>query len=202
MCNAAIPTADEITRLQTEAVQRWHLGPIDQPYESFLGLVCKQHECNFRLWHEEDQARSRSASDREIANVKRAIDKLNQERNDRIEQLDDAIAVLLDQGRVVTAAHAKLNSETLGSVIDRLSIMSLRIYHYREQLDRLDADSKHKPSVSQRLVLCQQQMADLSGSLQALIDDIFSGQKRHKTYRQMKMYNDPALNPLIDGESR
>ena len=82
-------------------------------------------------------------------------------------------------------------------MIDRLSIMSLRIYHYHEQRQRSDADLKHHEQVTQRLELCEQQHSDLSLALQQLIDDLFSGVKQHKTYRQLKMYNDPALNPSI-----
>tara|TARA_R110002049_G_scaffold2750_2_gene21654 strand:- start:512054 stop:512728 length:675 start_codon:yes stop_codon:yes gene_type:complete len=224
MCNAALPTVEQITRLQTEAVRRWHEEPIDAPEPmpsclggparldgpadqargslpepSFLSLVRQQHACNFRLWHEEDKARSRTASDRQIADVKRTIDQLNQQRNDCIERLDDAIASVLRQAGIVPVANAPLNTETPGSAIDRLSIMSIRIYHYREQLDRVDTPPAVQQSVTQRLSTCEQQFAELSDSLQQLLNDICSGIKRHKTYHQMKMYNDPALNPMIDG---
>ena len=79
----------------------------------------------------------------------------------------------------------------------RLSIMSLRLYHYQEQLDREDTDEAHKQKVSDRIALCQQQHTDLSNSLQQLLNDQFAGRKQHKTYRQMKMYNDEALNPVL-----
>ena len=75
--------------------------------------------------------------------------------------------------------------------------MSLRLYHYREQRDREDSDAQHRQLVADRIALCQQQHEDLSRSLQQLLDDIFAGRKQHKTYRQMKMYNDPSLNPQI-----
>lgn len=195
-----ILTSDEITRLQTNAVARWHTQPINNTFDGLRSIICQQHEYNFRLWHEEDKARSRSASDQEIAEVKRAIDILNQRRNDAIERIDDAILEQLTQAGIAPRENAKLNTETPGSVIDRLSIMSLRIYHYREQLDRGDVADDHRHMVTGRLELCEQQLADLSHGLQELIEDIFSGRKRHKTYRQMKMYNDPSLNPLL-GES-
>jgi hypothetical protein len=91
----------------------------------------------------------------------------------------------------------KLNTETPGSAIDRLSIMSLRIYHLKEQLDRADIDQAHIDKVSHRLAVCGLQFADLSNSLAELLADIYAGSKRHKTYRQMKMYNDPSLNPYL-----
>lgn len=189
--------ADEIVALHLETVQRWHDRQTDNPYRGFLAIVCHQHEQNFCLWHQEDIARSPTATDREIAQVKRTIDKLNQARNDAIEQIDDVVTDLLREEGIGESPDAPLNSETLGSIIDRLSILSLRLYHYREQAARSDTGEGHRKKVQQRIALCEQQHLDLTQSLQELIDDLFSGRKRHKTYRQMKMYNDPTLNPAI-----
>lgn len=191
------PRVDELTQLQIDCVRRWHQEPIDQPYDALAGLVCHQHEFNYRLWHEEDKARSPSATDQEIADVKRAIDQLNQQRNDMIERVDDALSEMLCEAGVVPAETAPVNTETPGSALDRLSIMSLRIYHYREQLDRDDADPQHHAKVADRIALCETQHRDLTQSLQELLDDLFAGRKQHRTYRQMKMYNDPTLNPAI-----
>ncbi|TWU47601.1 hypothetical protein Poly51_54010 [Rubripirellula tenax] len=192
----AFPNVRELTQLQIDAVDRWHREPIDNPFDGIQSLVCQQHEFNYRLWHEEDKARSPSASDTEIATVKRAIDKLNQARNDMIEKIDDALTEALCKAGVPEST-GPINTETAGSAIDRLSIMSLRLYHYREQADRADADDTHRGKVQQRIDLCAQQHADLSHSLQQLLDDIVAGRKQHRTYRQMKMYNDPTLNPAI-----
>ncbi len=202
-CPAAeFPSVAELTQLQIETVARWHHEPIRNPYQGIKQLVCAQHEFNFRLWHEEDTARSPTANDQEIANVKRAIDKLNQARNDMIEKVDDAITELLCQAGVMPAADSTINTETAGNAIDRLSIMALRLYHYREQFERDDIDAEQREKVNARILLCEQQHADLSHSLQQLLDDLFAGRKRHKTYRQMKMYNDPSLNPAIYGSDR
>lgn len=192
-----LPPVSNITQLQVDTVERWHQQEIENPYDGFLALVCRQHEFNYRLWHEEDVARSPTVDDAGIATVKRAIDKLNQQRNDMIEKLDDAITERLSELRIEADADAPINTETAGSAIDRLSIMSLRLYHYREQLDRADADAEHRQKVSARIDLCVQQHQDLSLSLQELLDEIFAGRKQHRTYRQMKMYNDPSLNPEI-----
>lgn len=159
--------------------------------------MCRQHEFNFRLWHEEDLARNPKATDERIAAVKRAIDRLNQQRNDAIEQLDDAIAERLAKSSVEPKSAAPINTETPGSAIDRLSIMALRLYHYDEQYSRVDVDAAHRKKVAARTQTCRSQHTDLAGSLQTLIDDLFAGRKQHKTYRQMKMYNDPSLNPAI-----
>ncbi|MDA7865007.1 DUF4254 domain-containing protein [bacterium] len=193
----SFPSASDLTQLQIVTVVRWHQQPIDNHYDGINKLICEQHECNYRLWHKEDIARSPKATAKEIANVKREIDKLNQTRNDMIEKIDDSIAGLLTETGVQRDKDAKINTETVGSAIDRLSIMALRLYHYREQLQRHNADPKHLDEVSHRVALCEQQHGDLTLSLQQLLDDLFFGRKQHRTYRQLKMYNDPTLNPAI-----
>jgi len=178
-------------------VVRWHAQAVDNPFDGMLQLVCQQHGFNFLLWHEEDIARSPDVGDARIAAAKRSIDRYNQQRNDAIERLDDAITEMLTQQKVSADPSARLNTETIGSVIDRLSVLSLRIYHMREQTERADATSDHLAIVKNKLSLCLEQRSDLAQSLRELIDDIFAGRKRHKTYRQMKMYNDPTLNPYL-----
>ena len=187
----------DIVKLQVETVARWHDEPIDNPYTGLEKAVCTQHQFNFQLWNQEDIARSRNVTDEKIAEVKRAIDGFNQNRNDWIEKVDDFISELVDSSDVVVSDDARLNTETPGSVFDRLSIMSLRIYHMIEQLDRDDVEQTHFDSVNQKIALCRLQQDELSSSLQELLDDIFAGRKRHRTYRQMKMYNDPMLNPYL-----
>lgn len=188
---------DTIVKLQQHTVALWHAEPIKNTYSGFLELVCQQHEFNYRLWHEEDVARATDVSDAQIAQVKRNIDRFNQQRNDWIEKLDDAITAMLDDAQVSPGSDAPINTETPGSAIDRLSIMSLRLYHYREQLERTDVDQAHRQRVEQRIAICQQQQTDLSFSLKTLLQDLFAARKRHKTYRQFKMYNDPTLNPSL-----
>lgn len=188
---------EEITELHRSCVARWHAQPLDQPHAGLLGTICQQHGFNFLLWHEEDKARCPEATDGEIAAVKRAIDKLNQQRNDWIERIDDAITDELATRCILPPADAPQNTETLGSTIDRLSILSLRNYHLSEQLDRADASPAHRDSVSGKLAIAEVQLADLSRAAQQLADDLFTGRKRHRTYRQLKMYNDPALNPYL-----
>ncbi|MEN6452588.1 MAG: DUF4254 domain-containing protein [Thermoguttaceae bacterium] len=188
---AAIPDLHETT------VARWHEREIDNPYEGFLRLVCDQHQQNFRLWHQEDIARSPTVSDAEMAGVKRAIDKLNQHRNDLIERLDDFLLAELAAARIEPQADARLNTETPGSAIDRLSILALRLYHMAEQAARSNATAEHVAKANARLMILREQRRDLSNSLAELLTDIFAGRKRLKVYRQFKMYNDPTMNPYL-----
>ena len=187
----------DILKLHREMVVRWHRQDVDNPYDDLLGVVCQQFSYNFRLWHEEDIARSPDASDARIAQVKRNIDGLNQQRNDWIEKIDDRLTEMLAANNVALLPEAKLNSETSGSVMDRLSILALRIYHMEEQVQRSDATTEHVEACQGKLAICLLQLDDLSTSLRELLDDIFAGRKHHKTYRQLKMYNDPSLNPYL-----
>jgi hypothetical protein len=186
-----------VCRLHEQTVVQWHRREISNPYHGFSRIVCSQHEKNFRLWHREDIARSPEVSNTELAEVKRAIDKLNQQRNDLIEQLDDAVIERLAAEGVVPWQGARLNTETPGSVIDRLSILSLRIHHMREQVQRTDASAEHVAKARDRLEILDQQRRDLADSLGELLNDLFAGRKRLKIYRQFKMYNDPTMNPYL-----
>ena len=184
-----------ITEMQHATTALWHDEEITNTYEGIVALACQQHEFNFRLWHEEDVARSPDVSDQRIAEVKRAIDKLNQQRNDWIEKIDDQIGALLaEKGDKV---DAPINTETPGSAIDRLSIMAIRLYHLDEQTRRTNVTAEHVASVQRKIAVCMMQHAHLSQSLNELLGDLFAGRKRHMTYRQFKMYNDPTLNPYL-----
>lgn len=187
----------QVTGMQHETVERWHHEPIDNPYDGFLAVACQQHAFNYQLWHEEDIARSPDVGDQRIAQVKRAIDKFNQQRNDWIEKMDDWIAAALQSEGIHAPTDAPQNTETPGSAFDRLSILALRLYHLDEQTRRADATPEHIESVRRKLAICRTQHDDLSSSLAQLLEDIFAGRKRHKLYRQFKMYNDPTLNPYL-----
>jgi len=187
----------QITALQASTTKLWHYQGIDNTQSGLLRLICEEHQFNFLLWHEEDVARSPDVSDERIAAVKRAIDGLNQKRNDAIERIDDCLKQQLDARGIRAAEGAKLNTETPGQAIDRLSILALRIYHMLEQLERDDVDAEHLARVQSKLDVVHTQHDDLSASLQDLLSDIFVGRKRLKLYRQFKMYNDPTLNPYL-----
>ena len=187
----------QIITLQRDTVERWHHCELDNSYDGLLWVICRQLQYNFLLWHEEDIARSGDVGDFRVAEVKRAIDGYNQHRNDWIERIDESLIQELVAHEVRPQTDARLNTETPGSAIDRLSIMSLRIYHLKEQLSRPNVDQEHCDKVRERISRCELQTKDLSESLAELLEDIFSGRKLLKVYRQMKMYNDPTLNPYL-----
>ena len=172
--------------------------------------VQANHRFNSLLWAEEDLARRTTVADAAIAANKRAIDGYNQARNDATERVDELLLVALGQVDPASAhtdapvslapGGARLNSETAGSIIDRLSIMALKIHAMRAQTLRLDADLTHRAASCARLERLQQQRGDLAACLAALLDDAAAGRAFFKVYRQFKMYNDPRFNPVLVAE--
>lgn len=155
------------------------------------------HFFNTKLWNEEDLARRQKVSDTEIAINKRAIDKFNQARNDSIERIDDFILQAIPK---LCEMRGKQNSETLGGMIDRLSILSLKIFHMSIQTKRTDATQVHKDNCSGKLKILLNQRNDLLVCFDELYYDCVNGLKHFKQYKQFKMYNDPNLNPQMYSE--
>ncbi len=185
-----------LTRIHDEATRSWHaeeafssLPPAASLLES---LAMQQHRANFDLWHQEDAARNPEATDAAIAGVKHAIDRLNQQRNDLVEQIDCALLC-----EAIQAEEAPLHSETPGLIVDRLSILALKIYHTAEEAHRTSASAQHRARNCDRLSVLLEQRQDLAACLQALWAQVLAGERRFKLYRQMKMYNDPELNPVL-----
>lgn len=190
--------ATEIVCLQDERTRLWHDAPpnFEREPQTFRDALEQQHYANFQLWHEEDKARIPDAPDAEIAAVKRTIDKINQRRNDLMEQSDlRALAELAKS--CLPNAHAPLHTESIGLILDRLSILSLKIYHTRIEVERKDAPHGHAERNRERLKTLLEQRHDLASALDALWGEILSGRRRFKVYRQLKMYNEASLNPLI-----
>jgi len=197
--------ASSITLLQDHTTSAWHDFHPPEPAadpSDISSLIRAQPRANFDLWHEEDKARDPSATDAQIAAVKRAIDKFNQQRNDLIEKLDDYVLETLTRLKIAAPPDAPWNSETPGSIIDKLSILSLKVFHMREQTERLDAAAEHIQKCRARLATLTRQHDDLTLALQALFNDLFAGAKQMKLYRQFKMYNDPDSNPKIYGAQK
>ncbi|WOE75038.1 DUF4254 domain-containing protein [Alterisphingorhabdus coralli] len=199
-----IPASAAVTAFH-DACLRLPDWPIENNAPALEGVgsqwIAKNHFCNSSLWAEEDLARRKKAPDYEIVANKRAIDRFNQARNDAIERIDEAILDALAQQCGAFDAGARLNSETAGSMIDRLSILSLKIRSMRQQTAREDKDDTFRSTMARRLVQLQQQRDDLAHCFDTLIADCIAGRARYKIYRQHKMYNDPSLNPAMLAEN-
>jgi hypothetical protein len=208
-----LPVADEITALHDRLLAEpgWPGGSETHAPGGGLWLwIEANHRNNSLLWAEEDLARRTRVADAEIAANKRAIDGYNQARNDATERVDELLLLALglvepesartDAPRSTVAPGARLNSETAGSMIDRLSILALKIAAMRAQTERRDVDAAHVSASLVKLERLRQQRADLAGCLDALLADARAGRAYFKVYRQFKMYNDPRFNPALVAE--
>ncbi len=177
----------------------WHNG-IPADYSGRVSpafLAGKIHYFNFQLWHEEDKARMRDVSEKVIASVKRNIDRFNQSRNDSIEEFDSFSLRYLPHAK--SRAGARQNSETLGSMVDRISVLTLKIYHMDLETKRLQAGEEHIGRSRTKLETLRTQRSDLVQCFNDLTQDMRQGRRFFKIYRQHKMYNDPSLNPMLYG---
>ena len=183
-------------------INDYHLhNNIDQPIQNPYNLNTLEHLLYLKCWidtaqwHMEDVVRNPEIDPVEGLQWKRRIDKSNQERTDVVEFIDSYF--LEEFKNVVPKTDAKINSESPAWVIDRLSILALKVFHMKEETLRTDVLAEHIEACSLKLNTLLTQQTDLSLSLEELIDDIKSGEKYMKVYKQMKMYNDPNLNPVL-----
>jgi Protein of unknown function (DUF4254) len=204
-----LPRAGEIVAAQDRWLA-WPGWPALQPPVTAEGLwawIQANHRNNSLLWAEEDLARRTTVPDAEIAANKRAIDRYNQARNDATERVDELLLLalgLVDEASARSASPvsrvppgARLNSETAGSMIDRLSIMALKSKAMLEQTRRRDVDQAHVDASQAKWARLQEQRSDLGACLDALLAETAAGNAFFKVYRQFKMYNDPQLNPQL-----
>jgi len=152
---------------------------------------------NFTLSGFEDQARRRDLPDKDIANLKRKIDKENQRRNNLIDHLDMLLLQDIEKNVKSIDSLALLNSETPASIFDRLTILALRSYHLQKETNRKDADNVHIEKCSSMCKQVEERSRDLLKCLKDLLEDYYSGKKNLKSYKQHKLYNDPKLNPAL-----
>lgn len=174
--------------------------PIQNPYEikSIEYYLYLKNWIDTVQWHLEDIIRNPEIDPVEALSIKRRIDKSNQDRTDLVELID---SYLLDKYKAVTpATDATINTESPAWAIDRLSILALKIYHMRKEVERTDVDESHRAQCQTKLHILLEQQKDLSSAIEQLLNDIASGNKYMKVYKQMKMYNDPALNPVLYGK--
>ena len=172
-------------------------APVKNPYEPntieyFLYL---KNWIDTVQWHLEDIIRDPDIEPEEALAIKRRIDKSNQDRTDLVERID---SYMLDKYKTVTVSeNATINTESPAWAIDRLSILALKIYHMQIEAERKDAAPEHTGSCKRKLEVLLTQQQDLSLAIDQLLEDIAAGRKYMKTYKQMKMYNDPTLNPVL-----
>ncbi|MGC2403125.1 MAG: DUF4254 domain-containing protein [Acidobacteriaceae bacterium] len=190
--------SSQITALHDRYTVAWHqeFPAVPSSLAGFERAVAEQHLANFELWHAEDTARAPNATDHDLAASKRFIDQVNQRRNDLAEQCDVLLLEHLRQHNL-PAASAELHSESPGLILDRLSILSLKLFHTREEIDRPGAPPGHRERNLERLQILLQQRNDLAAALDRLWQQVLNGCLSFKLYRQLKMYNDPTLNPAV-----
>jgi Protein of unknown function (DUF4254) len=205
----ALPSSTEVIAAHDAALAA---QPAQADAQDVHGWIAVNHFHNRSLWAQEDLARRTQAADAEIVANKRAIDRHNQARNDAIERIDEFLLSALGLvdpttlasalPRSTVAPGARLNSETAGSMLDRISILGLKIAAMREQTQRTDVDDAHRQACGERLQRLVQQRLDLGHCFDELLADSRAGRAYFKVYRQFKMYNDPRLNPALVAESR
>jgi len=149
-------------------------------------------------WHLEDIIRNPSIDPAKALQIKRRIDASNQDRTDLVEKIDDFFLERYEN--IIPNKEAKINTESPAWAIDRLSILALKLYHMEEQIRRNDVEEDHVGKVRQKLTVLREQRKDLTQAISELLEDIQAGRRIMKVYRQMKMYNDPSLNPVLYGE--
>ena len=174
--------------------------PMENPFEagSLDALLYHKNWIDTVQWHLEDIIRNPEIDPVEALAIKRRIDKSNQDRTDMVEYVD---SYMLEKYKDVEVAEdARLNTETPAWAIDRLSILALKIYHMAVETKREDVSDEHRAACQKKLDVLLTQQVDLSCAIEELIEDIEAGRKYMKTYKQMKMYNDPALNPVLYGK--
>ncbi|MCR4572545.1 MAG: DUF4254 domain-containing protein [Lentisphaeria bacterium] len=193
---------EQANRIFCQVIDDYHLTdnvdtPIHNPYsrdsiEYSLYLKCWIDTVQ---WHYEDIIRDPNINPQEALALKRRIDHSNQDRTDLVEEIDTYFRKTYSD--VTPLPDARLNTESPAWAVDRLSILALKIYHMKEQVDRKDATEDHRQRCQMKLNVLLEQQKDLSLAIDQLLDDYQAGRKVMKVYRQMKMYNDPSTNPIL-----
>jgi hypothetical protein len=196
---------EQCNQIFNQAIRDYHIKddietPIRNPYgydtiENRLYLKCWIDTVQ---WHFEDIIRDPHIDPIEALQLKRRIDRSNQDRTDLVEQIDSYFRQQYSNVKVLP--DARINTESPAWAVDRLSILALKIYHMREQAERQDAPAEHRERCKAKLNVLLEQQVDLSTAIDQLLDDISAGRKYMKVYRQMKMYNDPSTNPVLYGK--
>ncbi len=178
---------------ENEDINQSSLNPYEK--KTFEYLLYEKNWIDTIQWHYEDIIRDPDINPSEGIKLKRMIDSSNQKRTEMVEFIDSYF--LNHYSTVVVKSHAKVNTESPAWAIDRLSILILKIFHMDEETNRVDVSEEHKINCKNKLNILLEQKKDLSESIDELLEDLACGEKKMKVYRQMKMYNDESLNPVL-----
>ena len=185
-----------------QAIRDYHLTdnvdtPMNNPYDRGTIDYNLYMKCwiDTVQWHLEDIIRDPHIDPTEALQLKRRIDRSNQDRTDLVEEIDTYFRKQYSE--VKPLPDARLNTESPAWAVDRLSILALKIYHMKEQVERKDAETAHRDKCAEKLSVLLEQQKDLGLAIDQLLEDIEAGRKYMKVYRQMKMYNDPSTNPVL-----
>ncbi len=184
----------EIAVLHRNCITQWKSNGVYLQHEDFLKIVEENHAFNYQLWHAEDRARRDDMGYEHVYQAKREIDQHNQQRNNRMEAMDEWLFVKLQPAN---SANCPVHSETPGMMIDRLSILALKAYHMALQTHRTDVNEQHLQTCRNKLSVIELQQQQLHRCLLALLTETLAKTRTFKVYHQFKMYNDPALNPEL-----
>ena len=194
--------ANHCIEIFNRSIHDYHINDnVDQPCNnpfaenSIENLMYLKNWIDTVQWHYEDIIRDPNIAAENGILLKRKIDRSNQDRTDLVEKIDDYYIELFKN--VNYSNESKLNTESPGWVVDRISILCLKIYHMQEQTERKDVSEEHVNNCIKKLSVLKEQQEDLSQSFNELLDDLENGVKKIKVYRQMKMYNDSSLNPVL-----
>ena len=193
---------EKANKIFNQAINDYHVKdnidtPINNPFEegSIENRLYLKCWIDTVQWHFEDIIRDPQIDPAEWLLLKRRIDKSNQDRTDLVEQIDSYFREIYKDVKVQD--DARINTESPAWAVDRLSILALKIYHMKEQVERPEASAEHKAKCQAKLDVLLEQQVDLSTAIDQLLEDIEAGRKYMKVYRQMKMYNDPSTNPVL-----
>lgn len=198
-------SAESCYQIFQRSIDDYHVNddvdtPLKSPFatNTFEGLLYHKNWIDTVQWHLEDIIRLPDINPAIGIAIKRRIDKSNQERTDIVEKIDDYFLEYFK--KVVPKAGARINSETPAWLMDRMSILMLKIYHMKEQTERKDVSAEHIARCTSKLSILMEQKTDMKNAYDELIEDIGKGERKFKVYRQMKMYNDSSLNPALYGQ--
>ncbi|SHI31267.1 Protein of unknown function [Arenibacter nanhaiticus] len=197
--------SDFAFKIFQESIQKYHIkDDVNQPFENpypqddIAHLLYRKNWIDTVQWHYEDIIRDPQIDPVAALKLKRQIDASNQDRTDLVEYID---SYFLNKYKAVKKQdNATINTESPAWAIDRLSILALKVYHMQEEVDRSDASEAHIAKCSEKLNVLLEQRKDLSTAIDQLLTDIEAGAKYMKVYKQMKMYNDDELNPVLRGQ--